>query len=173
MAEEEKVNQEQEQEKKGGGKKKLIFLLLFVLLAAVGGGAAYKFLVLDKKKAAETKEKQAEKIIEEIKATENVGVMFDLGTFVVNLADPDIERYLKVSIVLELKDQKVQQEAQKRLPEIKDAITTLLLTKRSSDIRTPEGIEFLKEEIAKRVNAILPLGGVKNVYFTEFIIQTG
>jgi len=171
MAEEEKVNQEQEE--KGGGKKKLIFLLLLVLLVAAGGGAAYKFLVLDKKKAAETKEKQAEKIIEEIKATENVGVMFDLGTFVVNLADPDIERYLKVSIVLELKDQKVQQEAQKRLPEIKDAITTLLLTKRSSDIRTPEGIEFLKEEIAKRVNAILPLGGVKNVYFTEFIIQTG
>ncbi len=168
MAEEEK--QEQEQGSKGG-KKKLIFLILILLLVA-GGGAAYKFLVLDKKKA-ETKEKQAEKIIEEIKATENVGVMFDLGTFVVNLADPDIERYLKVSIVLELKDQKVQMEAQKRLPEIKDAITTLLLTKRSSEIRTPEGIEFLKEEIAKRVNAILPLGGVKNVYFTEFIIQTG
>jgi len=169
MAEEEK--QEQAQEGKGG-KKKLLFLVLILLILAAGGGAAYKFLILDKKKAA-SKEKQAEKIIEEIKATEKVGVMFDLGTFVVNLADPDIERYLKVSIVLELKDQKVQAEAQKRLPEIKDAITTLLLTKRSSEIRTPEGIEFLKEEIAKRVNAILPLGGVKNVYFTEFIIQTG
>jgi len=169
MAEEEKQQQEQESK---GGKKKLILILIFLILVAAGGGAAYKFLVLDKKKA-ETKEKQAEKIIEEIKATENVGVMFDLGTFVVNLADPDIERFLKVSVVLELKDQKVQAEAQKRLPEIKDAITTLLLTKKSSEIRTPEGIEFLKEEIAKRVNAILPLGGVKNVYFTEFIIQTG
>jgi flagellar FliL protein len=168
MAEEEKKVEEKEG---GGGKKKLIILLLLVLILGAGGGAAYKFLVLDKKASA--KEKQAEKIIEEIKATENVGVMFDLGTFVVNLADPDIERYLKVSIVLELKDQKVQAEAQKRLPEIKDAITTLLLTKKSSEIRTPEGIEFLKEEIAKRVNAILPLGGVKNVYFTEFIIQTG
>jgi len=168
MAEEEK---QQDQESKGGKKKLLLIVVLFILTAA-GGGAAYKFLVLDKKKA-ETKEKQAERIIEEIKATENVGVMFDLGTFVVNLADPDIERFLKVSIVLELKDQKVQAEAQKRLPEIKDAITTLLLTKKSSEIRTPEGIEFLKEEIAKRVNAILPLGGVKNVYFTEFIIQTG
>ena len=169
MAEEEKQNQEKESK---GGKKKLILLLVLLLLLGAGGGAAYKFLVLDKKKS-QTKEQQAEKIIEEIKATENVGVMFDLGTFVVNLADPDIERYLKVSVVLELKDQKVQAEAQKRLPEIKDAITTLLLTKRSSEIRTPEGIEFLKEEIAKRVNAILPLGGVKNVYFTEFIIQTG
>jgi flagellar FliL protein len=146
--------------------------LLLLVLLGIGGGLAYKFLVLDKE-TTESQEKQAQKIIEEIKATESVGVMFDLGTFVVNLADPDIERYLKVSIVLELKDQQTQQEAQKRLPEIKDAITTLLLTKRSSEIRTPEGIEFLKEEIAKRVNAILPLGGVKNVYFTEFIVQTG
>ncbi len=172
MAEEEK-NQEEQEQKGGGGKKKLIFLLLLVLILGIAGGLAYKFLVLDKKKAAESQEKQAQKIIEEIKATENVGIMFDLGTFVVNLADRDVDRYLKVSIVLELKDQKVQQEAQKRLPEIKDAITTLLLTKKSSDIRTPEGIEFLKDEIAKRVNAILPLGGVKNVYFTDFIIQTG
>lgn len=170
MAEEEKAQQE---EKKGGGKKKLILLLLLLIVLGVGGGLAYKFLVLDKKKEAQSQEKQAQKIIEEIKATENVGIMFDLGTFVVNLADKDVDRYLKVSIVLELKDQKVQQEAQKRLPEIKDAITTLLLTKKSTDIRTPEGIEFLKEEIAKRVNAILPLGGVKNVYFTDFIIQTG
>jgi flagellar FliL protein len=170
MAEEEK--QTQEGQEKGGGKKKLIFLLLLLVLLGIGGGLAYKFLVLDKE-TTESQEKQAQKIIEEIKATESVGVMFDLGTFVVNLADPDIERYLKVSIVLELKDQQTQQEAQKRLPEIKDAITTLLLTKRSSEIRTPEGIEFLKEEIAKRVNAILPLGGVKNVYFTEFIVQTG
>jgi len=170
MAEEER--QAQEGQEKGGGKKKLVLLLLLVILLGAGGGLAYKFLVLDKK-ATESQEKQAKKIIEEIKATESVGVMFDLGTFVVNLADPDIERYLKVSVVLELKDQQVQQEAQKRLPEIKDAITTLLLTKRSSEIRTPEGIEFLKEEIAKRVNAILPLGGVKNVYFTEFIVQTG
>jgi len=169
MAEEEK----QEQEQQGGGKKKLFILVALLLVLGIGGGAAYKFLVLDKKKEEQSQEKQAQKIIEEIKATENVGVMFDLGTFVVNLADNDIERYLKVSVVLELKDQKVQAEAQKRLPEIKDAITTLLLTKRSSEIKTPEGIEFLKEEIAKRVNAILPLGGVKNVYFTEFIVQTG
>jgi len=162
---------EEEKQEEKGGKKKLILILLVLLIAAAGGGAYYKFFVLNKK--AEKKEQQAKKVIEEIKATENVGVMFDLGTFIVNLADKDIERYLKISIVLELKDQKVQQEAQQRLPEIKDSITTLLLTKRSSDLRTPEGIEFLKEEITKRVNAILPLGGVKNVYFTDFIIQTG
>ena len=172
MAEEEKQEQvAEEEEQKGSGKKKLILLIVLLLVLGGGGFAAYKFMFAKKEKV--TQEQQAQKIIEEIKATENVGIMFDLGTFTVNLADKDIERYLRISIILELKDQKVQQEVEKRLPEIKDAIITLLLTKRSTDLKTPEGIEFLKEEIAKRVNAILPLGGVKNVYFTDFIIQTG
>ncbi|WP_457567712.1 flagellar basal body-associated FliL family protein [Desulfurobacterium sp.] len=174
MAEEEKqeqVSPEGEEQQGGGGKKKLIFLVVLLLVLGAGGFAAYKFVFSKNQKVSQ--EKQTQKIIEEIKATENVGIMFDLGTFTVNLADKDIERYLRISIILELKNQKVQQEVQKRLPEIKDAIITLLLTKRSSDLKTPEGIEFLKEEIAKRVNAILPLGGVKNVYFTDFIIQTG
>ncbi len=170
MAEENKENQETEEEKKGGGKKKLIFLILIVLLLAGGGGAAYKFLILDKKE--ETADQKAEKIEQEIKNVEDVGIQYDVGSFIVNLADKDADRYLKVSVVLEVQDQSIVQEIEKRLPQIKDAITTLLFTKNSREIKTPEGMEQLKEEIIKRVNAILPLGGVKNVYFTEFVIQT-
>ncbi len=167
---EENNNVEQEQEEKKGGKKKLlIFLLLFLILAGAGGGAAYKFLVLDKKGKEEDK---AEKIVEEIKNIEEVGIQYDLGSFIVNLADKDADRYLKISIVLEVQDEKVKMEVEKRLPQIKDVITTLLFTKTSEDLKTPEGLERLKEEILKRVNAILPIGGVKNVYFTEFVIQT-
>ncbi len=169
MAEENKENQETE-EKKGGGKKKLIFLVLIVLLLAGGGGAAYKFLILDKKE--ETADKKAEKIEQEIKNVEEVGIQYDVGSFIVNLSDKDADRYLKVSVVLEVQDQSIVQEIEKRLPQIKDSITTLLFTKNSREIKTPEGMEQLKEEIIKRVNAILPLGGVKNVYFTEFVIQT-
>ncbi len=166
---EENQNVEQE-EKKGGGKKKLfIFLLLFLLLGGAGGGAAYKFLVLDKQNQEEDK---AEKIVEEIKNIEEVGIQYDLGSFIVNLADKDADRYLKIAIVLEIQDEKVKMEVEKRLPQIKDVITTLLFTKTSEDLKSPEGLERLKEEILKRVNAILPIGGVKNVYFTEFVIQT-
>ncbi len=170
MAEENQEQLEQEEEKKGGGKKKLIFIVLIVLLLAGGGGAGYKFLVLDKQNKEE--EKKSEKIVEEIKKVEDVGAQYDLGTFVVNLADTDADRYLKITISLEVQDQTLIPEIEKRLPQIKDAITTLLFTKTSRDLKTAEGMEKLKEEIIKRVNAILPLGGVKNVYFTEFVIQT-
>ncbi len=162
----------EQQEEQSGGKKKLIIIILLVLILLGGGGAAaYKFLVLDKQKE-EQKEKKAQKIVEEIKNVEDLGVQFDVGTFIVNLQDKDADRYLKITIVLDVQDEKIKAELEKRLPQVKDAITTLLFTKSSSQLRTAEGIEELKEEILKRVNAILPIGGVKNVYFTDFVIQT-
>jgi len=165
-------NKEQEQQEQKGGKKKLIILLVaLLLLLGGGGGAAYKFLVLDKQKE-EQKENKAEKIQEEIRNVEDLGIMFEVGTFVVNLADKDADRYLKVTIILEIENEQVKQEVEKRLPQIKDSITTLLFTKTSRELKTAEGVEKLKEEILRRVNAILPLGGVKNVYFTDFVIQT-
>ncbi len=170
MAEENK-EQEQEQEEGKGGKKKLIIILALVLVLLGGGGAAYKFLVLDKAKEEE-KKPNTEQIEKEVKDIENLGIMFEVGTFVVNLADKDADRYLKVTVVLELENDQVKMEVEKRLPQIKDAITTLLFTKTSKELKTIDGIENLKEEIIKRVNALLPLGGVKNVYFTDFVIQT-
>ncbi|MRI83766.1 MAG: flagellar basal body protein FliL [Nitratiruptor sp.] len=161
----------EQQEESGGGKKFLIIILLLLLIIAGGAAFAYKTLVLDKSEKEE-KEQKAQKIVEEIKNIENLGVPFDVGTFIVNLQDKDADRYLKVTIVLDAQDEQVKMELEKRLPQVKDAITTLLFTKTSQELRTPEGIEELKEEILKRVNAILPIGGVKNVYFTEFVIQT-
>ncbi|BCD68381.1 flagellar basal body-associated protein FliL [Nitratiruptor sp. YY09-18] len=169
MAEE---TNEQQEEKKGGKKKLIIILVLLLVIIGAGGGAAYKFLVLDKQKEEKQKEKKAEKVVEEIKNVEDLGVQFDVGTFIVNLQDKDADRYLKVTIVLDVQDEKIKAELEKRLPQVKDAITTLLFTKSSKELRTAEGIEELKEQILKRVNAILPIGGVKNIYFTDFVIQT-
>jgi len=154
-----------------GGNKKKFLLLGVLLLLLVGGGLAYKFLVLDKANEDEPN-KKAEKIVEEIKNVEDLGIQFEVGTFIVNLQDKDADRYLKITIVLDVQDEQIKMELEKRLPQVKDAITTLLFTKTSSELRTAEGIEKLKEEILKRVNAILPIGGVKNVYFTDFVIQT-
>ena len=166
MAEE---NEAQPVEAKKGGAKKLIFLLIFLLLLGGGGVVAYKFLVLD---AQEGDVKKAEQIINELKSVEEVGIQFEVGTFIVNLMDRDADRYLKVTVVLDLQDQTIRTEVDQRLAKIKDAITTLLFTKSSAEMKTAEGIETLKEELIRRVNAILPIGGVKNVYFTDFVIQT-
>ena len=148
----------------GGGKKKLIlFLLLFIILLAVAGGGAYFFLFAKKDK----KEEKAPRV-----APPEVGIMYKLEpAFIVNLADPEATVYARISITLEVANQKVLQEVHKKEPVIRDAIIEIVSSKTSSELRTPEGREELKLEILKRINTILSKGGVRNVYFTEFVIQ--
>lgn len=159
MAEE----QVKEEVGKSGGKKKLIFILIPVILLLIGGGAGAYFFLTHKKKES-TKQM--------VVAPKKLGVMYDLGSFLVNLADKNANTYAKVSITLELSNEKVKQEVVKRLPIIKDAVINLLSSKTYNEIRTPEGKEELRLELIKRINAILITGGVQNIYFTQFIVQS-
>jgi Flagellar basal body-associated protein len=158
MAEE----QVKEEGKQSGGKKKLIFILIPVLLLLIGGAGAYFFLTHKKKESTK----------QMVVAPQKLGVMYDLGSFLVNLADKNANTYAKVSITLELSNQKVEKEVVKRLPIIKDAVINLLSSKTYDEIRTPEGKEELRLELIKRINAILVTGGVQNIYFTQFIVQS-
>jgi flagellar FliL protein len=102
----------------------------------------------------------------------HVGVMVDLRVFTVNLADKGTDAYARVAITLELSNEKVKQEVDKRMPIIKNAIIDVISSKTSDFVRTPEGREALRLELIKRLNIILVEGGVRNIYFTEFVVQT-
>lgn len=158
MAEEAKEAQE---EKKGGSKKIIFLIPLVLVLLAGGGGGAYFFLFAKKDKKEATAPLPTQ-----------VGVMMDLGVFTVNLADSGVDAYARVSITIELSNEKVRQEVDRRLPIIKDAIIDVISSKTSSFVRTPEGRENLRLELIKRINTILFEGGVRNIYFTEFVVQT-
>lgn len=103
---------------------------------------------------------------------DQVGVMMELGTFTLNLADKDRDAYIRISITVELSDEKVRQEVEKRLPIIKDAVIDVISSKTSSFVKTPEGRESLRLELIKRLNSVLVEGGIRNIYFTEFVVQT-
>ena len=174
--------EEQQQTDSGkGGKKKLILLLLLFLLVigAAGGGAAYYFLVFKKQQpqqvegnatANQTVKKPT--IPPELSELAKPGIFVPIGDFVVNLADTDVQRFVKVSITIEVVNEEVQNQVNRYMPAIKDAIIDLISSKYYRDIRTPEGRERLKIELLKRLNALLPEGGVKAVYFTSFVVQT-
>ena len=53
----------------------------------------------------------------------------------------------------------------------RDAITKLLNGKAYGEVETVQGKLQLKNEIIGQVNGFLDLGVVRNVYFTEFIVQ--
>ena len=101
----------------------------------------------------------------------DVGVMFTMDPFVVNLAGSKGKRFLKVTTTLELSSPEVNPEFEENLQKITDSILVLLSSKSFEDVYSVQGKFKLKDEITTRVNRFLVVGHVKDAYFTEFIVQ--
>ena len=95
--------------------------------------------------------------------------VYKMEPFLVNLADPGQLRYLKVTLHVET--HKKGEEFEERLPQSRDSVLTVLSTKNSRDIMTSEGKNALREEIKEKMNHLLTETKVRNIYFTEFVIQ--
>ncbi len=99
------------------------------------------------------------------------GVMFDVDPFIVNLADAQEVKYLKLTVKLEMDNQEGADALTERIPQVRDTILVLLTSKESSSIRTTQGKFQLRDEITQRVNSLLPKPAVHTVYFTDFVVQ--
>ncbi len=156
----------------GGGMKKWIIIGLVALL--VIGGGVFAFLKFasgppnEEKGAEETVKDDAE---EAIRKAGMPGSMFPIESFIVNLAGAGGKRFLKATIDLELDKSETTEEVKARLPQVKDSILILLSSKTFEEVYTVQGKFKLRDEIISRTNSFLKTGKVKNIYFTEFVIQ--
>lgn len=108
--------------------------------------------------------------LQEAKATSSFIYIFEQN-FLVNLSDKDILRYLKMTLGVEIPDQRVAEEIKNKTVEIRDAIITLVSAQTSEDLSTTEGKEKLKLLIADSINSFLNSGKVIKVYFVDFVMQ--
>ncbi len=99
------------------------------------------------------------------------GPIFDLDPFIVNLADTVDSHYLKVTVKLELERPEVAEMLTQRTPQVRDTVLILLSSKEAASIRSAQGKLQLREDLIHRVNSLLPKGGVRGAYFTDFIVQ--
>ena len=171
MAEEEVTNSEKEQEDQGEAQKKafpikLIVMVLIAVLIIGGGILALKAGVLS------GIFKQSETLASSSESTQqDIGPIYSLSTFIVNLVGDRGKSYLKAQLDLELSNETVKVEIDKRLPQFRDSVLTLLSSKSQNDIKTLEGKYQLREEITSTLNQYLVTGKVINVYFIDFIVQ--
>ncbi len=104
-------------------------------------------------------------------AAKMLGAIFSLDAFIVNVGDGDRDRYLKLKADLELTNDIVADEIEQRLPQIRDLIISLLGSKSFDDVRSIEGKDRLREEMLRRINALLVTGKARSIFFTEFVVQ--
>jgi|GEM_PF-1508320 flagellar FliL protein len=117
-----------------------------------------------------------------------VGILYPTRERVVNLADSGAFRYLKIQVVLELAEPKAKPEQLKgdaykkkqdelakdmaaRSALIEDQLTTILTSKTSAQLMTPEGKAALRKEMMEKLRPLVGEYKLLGVYFTQFIIQ--
>jgi flagellar FliL protein len=100
-----------------------------------------------------------------------VGFMFELDTFIVNLLSENGRRYLKIKVNLELESEDLAEEVTAKIPVIRDIVIRIASSKTLEEIATEKGKDTFKDQVLMEVNAIMKDGRVQNVYFTDFVIQ--
>ena len=151
-----------------GSSKKLIILVVLAVAVLAGGGGAVWFLMGS---SSDGESHGSEKTAQKDDHSKEPGPIKELDPFVLNLADREELRYLKMTIQLELDQAETETEFEMRVPAIRDALLVLLTSKESHHLRTVNGKRRIRDEIMSRANRLMHNGKITNVYFTDFIIQ--
>ena len=156
--------------KSGGGLLRIIILVIPALLIGLGGGYFLGSKLTAKHyEDKEKKEPQAAQAPKD--PTQLVGEMYKFEPFLVNLNEPKGNRYLKAMVQLELANENIKAELERRQAQMRDVILQLLSSKSTQDLQAADGKFRLREELLSRINALLVNGAITRVYFTEFVIQ--
>src|SRR6202046_2799907 len=145
------------------GKLKLVIAVVAVL-AIAGGGATWFFFLRH-----HNEEMHAEAAAPPPKPPSYV----EVPDMLVNLIGLPGERvqYLKVKIVLEVKEEKQVEAIKPSLPRVTDIFQTYLRELRPGDLNGSAGLFRLKEDLMRRVNLAVSPNQVSAVLFKEVVIQ--
>ncbi|MDN5293740.1 MAG: flagellar protein FliL [Eubacteriales bacterium] len=142
--------------------KVLVIFGLVVVLAAGGVTFAVVKFILP----------QSQPATQETKKEEVAGSYLDAGEFITNLADKDEVRFIKIKVVLELSETKIDDEKMKEKEGvIRDTILSIVRKKTSDEVHGSEGLSKLRGEIKEALNKKVFGGKLMNVYFTDFVVQ--
>ncbi|MDQ1263810.1 MAG: flagellar protein FliL [Campylobacterota bacterium] len=195
MAKEEKKEEKKEESGASEGKKSkklLIIIIVAILVLIIVAGVAIAMLLMgedENAKNAQTAQntqqsapQAQEKSVSSRSrdgATDNIdsrklsqiGILYPLDTFTVNLKSDSGRRYLKATISLELNGQELSIELDNKAPVIRDRIIRILTSKTLEEISSQKGKQKVTEQIMDTLNSIISDGSIQGIYFTEFVIQ--
>ncbi|WP_026881257.1 flagellar basal body-associated FliL family protein [Clostridium akagii] len=158
---------EKKKEKKGGIPK--IVIILIALIVILGG--AFGAYMLFFNKTTGTKATNST-----VSTTKIVEATLSLNETIINLADTDTPKYVKVivSFGYDSTNSKLTAEVTDKTavmtPIFNDAVVKIFRSKKSSDL-AGTGSDKVKQQILDTVNPYLQKGQFTNVYFDELVIQ--
>ena len=134
-----------------------IFIIAAIILVLGGGGAGAYFAITGKGKT------------KKIKAGV-MGPVVAIDSIIVNLDEPGGNRYLKISLDLELED-KLDETQTKLLPRVRDKVLVYLGSLTVGQVQKKAGKLAIKKKIKEEGEAVYGKGSIRAVYFKEIVVQ--
>lgn len=98
-----------------------------------------------------------------------------LDQFVVNLADPDADAFLRVGIDIGVRADSTAVTKEGVDPAsvglVRDTVLKIITTRTSGDLLTPQGKDDLKKLLLEAIQKRDPALGATSIYFTDFLVQ--
>lgn len=158
--------------KKVSGKKLVLFILLPILVLAGAGAGVYMSGLLDPILGIGGEEEQAaeeEAPPEEVAAP---GHFVPLDEMTVTLRSAGSKaRFLKLQLTLEMEKPEDEERVRAVMPRIIDNFQVFLRELRVEELEGSQGIYRIREELLTRVNQAANPVKVKDVLFTDMLIQ--
>ena len=154
------------------GKGNLLMIIVIVLLFIIGvAGSAFAGYYFASKNGAGAKAASGHAVDAAEQKPEEES-HFEVKEMIINLADTDSKRILKVAIVLgyDGKNKKMPKELEHAEPVLRDAISNVLSGKKAADF-TQKGREDMKKEILNRINPHMHSGKFSSVYYQDIFVQ--
>ncbi len=157
---------------------KVLLIAVIALVSSAGGGAMSWFLTTKtmnaEAKSSAAAEDPAKKKADELAEAIEKGGALPLEPFVVNLADTDAARYLRIRVSLMIDDKNAIKEATENTAlqmKVRDVILQALTVKTSQELINEEGKTKLREQIREKIEVYFKKPKLVDVMFTEFVIQ--
>jgi flagellar FliL protein len=158
---EEEVVEEPEQKKEKPLLKKLLFALAIVTLGAISYIVYLQIISPIMLKRAENQKKSPHPL-----------KMYEFERLTTNPAESEGRRFAVISLAAELepkKSKEICKELENKALKIQDILIKIVSNKTVEDLETKK--EELRQEILDKLNETLVAGKLKEIYFTEFVIQ--
>lgn len=143
--------------------KFVVIALAFMIIASVGS-AFTAYLMLSRNNPAAGAEKVNG-------GARDIGPTYKIGEFTVNLSGTNSIRFIRTGMVLELAKESDVREAERREPQIRDRIITVLRTCTLADLSAPDGLEQLKAKLITAVNDLFGTAKISDIFFVDLVFQ--
>jgi len=162
--------------KKVSGKKLVLFIVLPILILAGAGAGVYMSGLLDPLLGLggeeQTAEEDAAAAQAEAEAAAAPGHYLPLDEMTVTLrSSGGRARFLKLQLTLELEQAADEARVQAVMPRIIDNFQVFLRELRVEELEGSQGMYRIREELLKRVNQAASPVKIKEVLFTDMLIQ--